>query len=38
MGYKKLRKMYKVDSPHVGRWLKWVKRKIKGDSYGESKT
>jgi len=30
MSYKKLRKRYKTMSPHVGRWLKWAKRKIKG--------
>ncbi len=32
MGYKKLRKKFKTDSPSIGRWLKWLKRKTKKDT------
>lgn len=32
MGYKKMRKKYKTSSPYVGNWLKWMKRKIKGEN------
>lgn len=30
MSYRKLRLYHKTESPGIGRWLKWVKLKIKG--------
>ncbi len=33
MGYKKLRKKYKIRSPYIGRWLKWLKLKTKGQTW-----
>ena len=32
MGLKKLRKKHKTKSPYVGKWLKWMRAKIKGRS------
>ena len=28
---KRMRKKYKRSSPYCGKWLKWLKRKVKGD-------
>ena len=32
MSYRKLRLHYKTESPGIGRWLKWMKLKIKGST------